>query len=285
MLKQSRIQALFLCVVYATATSTLLSEEPLPELSARVQDTTGTLSSEEILELDRILSSYEKERGAQIAVLIIPTTGEEALEQYSIRVAEKWKIGRENIDDGVILIVAKDDHRVRIEVGYGLEGVLTDFYTKRIITEILVPFFKKDDYYGGIRSGVEAILKVISREELPPPEESEATEGPSGSFGTLLIVFIISGAILSFILGKLIGLPLNSIVAFIVSWIFLGAASSAFIIAVIALIFPFFSSLAKGGRGGGFSSGGSFGGGSFGGGGGFSGGGGGFGGGGASGSW
>src|SRR5207344_3150798 len=136
-------------------------------------DQTGTLSVGDIASLDRTLRDFEARKGSQIAVLIVPTTQPEAIEQYSIRVAEQWKLGRKGVDDGALLLVAKDDRALRIEVGYGLEGALPDAIAKRIVEDIIVPRFKSGDFYGGIDAGVEGMIKVVDGEPLPPPQQTQ----------------------------------------------------------------------------------------------------------------
>ena len=138
-------------------------------------DQTGTLSSDEIDSLEARVRDFEARKGSQIAVLIVPTTQPEEIEQYSIRVAEAWKIGRKKIDDGAILLVAKNDRKLRIEVGYGLEGALTDVTARRIIDEIITPRFRSGDFAGGISAGVDRIIGVIDGEPLPPPPRSQRT--------------------------------------------------------------------------------------------------------------
>ena len=141
----------------------------MPPLSGRVVDQTGTLSSGDIASLTQTLKDFETRKGSQIAVLIVPTTAPETIEQYSIRVAEAWKIGRKKIDDGAMLVVAKNDRKLRIEVGYGLEGALTDVTVKRIIDEVITPKFRSGDFAGGISAGVDRIIGVIDGEPLPAP--------------------------------------------------------------------------------------------------------------------
>src|ERR1700742_4315712 len=142
----------------------------VPPLSGRVVDQTGTLSSDTIASLTQTLKDLQARKGSQIAVLIVPTTAPETIEQYSIRVAEAWKIGRKKIDDGALLVVAKNDRHLRIEVGYGLEGALTDATTKRIIDEVITPKFKAGDFAGGIAAGVNRMIGVIDGEKLPAAE-------------------------------------------------------------------------------------------------------------------
>ena len=133
--------------------------------------------SDDIAALTQTLKDLETRKGSQVAVLIVPTTQPETIEQFSIRVAEAWKIGRKKIDDGALLVVAKDDHKLRIEVGYGLEGALTDVTARRIIDEIIVPRFQTGDFAGGISAGVDRIIRVIDGEPLPAPPPQIAERG------------------------------------------------------------------------------------------------------------
>lgn len=250
----------------------------VPSLSARVIDQTRTLTSNEVATLDQVLLALEKRKGSQLTVLIVPTTAPETIEQYGIRVADQWKIGRKKIDDGVILIIAKADRTLRFEVGYGLEGALTDATSKQIIDDIIVPKFKQQDFYGGIQAGVYAVIQVIDGEPLPlPPRSDVPTE--EDVFKYLPVVFIAAlmlGRILKSLLGKVPGaLVTGGFIAFM-AWIVLGALSMALIAGVIAFVVAL-SGIGLGGRFGGN--------GGRGGGGGFRGGGGGFGGGGSSGRW
>jgi len=275
----------------------------VPPLSGRVVDQTGTLSSGDIASLTQTLQSLEERKGSQVAVLIVPTTAPETIEQYSIRVAEAWKIGRKKIDDGALLVVAKNDRHLRIEVGYGLEGSLTDATTKRIIDEDITPKFKAGDFAGGITAGVNRMIRVIDGEQLPAPEPPH-WQSP-GSFSIdpfnpfLILPVLLFGGLMRRTLGRLIGSAATGGLITLVAWYLFGSLLAAVLAGVIASIFVMFSdsitSPAPGrrGRGGGWSGGGY--GGSYSGGGGssssssdsggFSGGGGSFGGGGASGSW
>jgi uncharacterized protein len=243
--------------------------------------------------LEKMLQTFEQRKGSQIAVLMVPTARPEAIEQYSMRVAEQWKIGRKNVDDGAILIIALKDRELRIEVGYGLEGALPDATANRIIDEIIVPRFKQGDFYGGITAGVDRMIRVIDGEPLPEPKRAPA--GGAGGLGQYLPIMFIAalvlGGILRGLLGRFFGsLATGGAIAF-VAWIFAGAALVAVIAGAIAFFFTLLGGMGRsgalGGRGwsGGLGGGGFRGGGGFGGGGGFSGGGGGFGGGGASGRW
>src|SRR6201746_666058 len=147
-----------------------IADVAVPPLSGRVVDETGTLSSSDIAELTQTLKDLETRKGSQVAVLMVPTTAPETVEQYAIRVAEAWKIGRKKVDDGALLVVAKNDRKLRIEVGYGLEGALNDITAKRIIDEVITPRFRGGDFAGGISAGVERMIGVINGEKLPAPE-------------------------------------------------------------------------------------------------------------------
>jgi uncharacterized protein len=285
---KATLVALVLCFAFGAA-----AEVAVPPLSGRVVDQTTTLGSDEIASLEATLKALEARKGSQIAVLIVPTTEPEPIEQYSIRVAEAWKIGRKKIDDGAILVVAKNDRKLRIEVGYGLEGALNDITVKRIIDEIITPKFRSGDFADGISAGVDQIIRVVDGESLPAPAPQRRSSGSFSHIDPLnpfliFAVFVIGGVARS-VLGRLIGsLAAGGVVAtlfwFIASSLFLSGIAG-----VVAFLFTMFSdSIASpGGRGrsGGFvGSGGSFSTGSSDSGG-FSGGGGSFGGGGASGSW
>ncbi|MBI4191782.1 MAG: YgcG family protein [Betaproteobacteria bacterium] len=270
------------CALFAA--SLAIADIAIPPLKSRITDLTSTLSGDQRAALERTLAAFEARKGSQIAVLMVPTTQPETVEQYAVRVEETWKLGRKGIDDGVLMVVAKDDRKLWIEVGYGLEGVLNDATAKRLIEEEIVPRFKQGDFYGGINAGVERIIKVVDGEPLPPPKGRRPQTGGT-DFETLLIfgfilVFVVGG-ILRAIFGRFIGAGIISAVAGFLAWTMAGTLLVAIIVAIIAFGFSLL-----GGTRGGWSSGGGFsGGGGFGGGGGFSGGGGGSGGGGAGGSW
>ncbi|TWA91040.1 TPM domain-containing protein [Bradyrhizobium stylosanthis] len=271
----------------------------VPQLTGRVVDQTGTLSSSDIAALTQKLRDFETRKGSQVAVLIVPTTQPETIEQYAIRVAEAWKIGRKKIDDGAILVVAKNDRHLRIEVGYGLEGALTDVTSRRIIDEIITPKFRTGDFGGGISDGVDRMIKVIDGEPLPVPSPT-VNFGNIDDLAPLFIVTLFAslgvGGFFRAMLGRLVGsLATGGIIA-VLSWIILGSAALAlalgavgFVIGFIADLFSAMGPATRSSRGGSWSSGSSGGGWSSGSSssdsGGFSGGGGSFGGGGASGSW
>lgn len=264
----------------------LRAEVAVPALTQRVTDLTGTLAPDTVSRLESTLAQLEQSKGSQIAVLLIPTTQPEDIAQYGIRVADQWKIGREKIDDGVILIVAKDDRKVRIEVGYGLEGVIPDAVARRIIEEDIVPRFKQGDFSGGVEAGVTRIMKLIEGEPLPPPRTTQPMQG--FNLDNLVLPFIIgiaAGAFLGAIFGKGLGGFLAGLGAGAWVWSTMGIALLAG--GMFFFIWLIVMSMGRGGGhwtsgGGGWSGGGRDWGG---GGGSWGGGGGGFGGGGASGSW
>lgn len=146
----------------------------IPPLGARVTDLTQTLDASQRAQLESQLAGLEQRKGAQIAVLLIPSTGEDSIEDYAVRAFEQWKLGRKGVDDGVLLVVAKNDRALRIEVGYGLEGTITDVQAGRIIREQIVPFFQKGDFAGGIQAGVDSLIALI---EPPATAPAEADQG------------------------------------------------------------------------------------------------------------
>ena len=268
----------------------------VPQLTGRVVDQTGTLSDGDIAQLTQKLADLQARKGSQIAVLIVPTTQGEPIEQFSLRVAEAWKIGRKKVDDGALLVVAKNDRRLRIEVGYGLEGVLTDVTTKRIIDEDITPKFKDGDFAGGISAGVGRMIGLVNGEKLPEPAPPQ-WDGPNFEdvFNPfwLFFAFVVS-SMLRGALGRLLGSVATGAFVAALAWFLVGSFGVALAVGVLAFIIAIFLDLVPlsggGGRGGntwstGGSRGGGWSGGSSSGSGGFRGGGGSFGGGGASGSW
>jgi uncharacterized protein len=260
----------------------------VPPLTARVTDLTGTLTREQQAGLERMLQEFDARKGAQLAVLLVSSTKPEEIEQYALRVAEQWKVGRKKVDDGAILVVAKDDRTLRIEVGYGLEGALNDATAARIIREVIVPRFREGDFYGGINAGLDRMIRVIDGEPLPEPARSPVS--PEGGFGQLLPVLFVAamvgGAILRSIFGRFLGAAVTGGAIGFLAWMLAGALAMALLAGVLAFFFTIAGGMGGRGRyyggGMGFPRGGGWGGGS---GGGFRGGGGSFGGGGASGRW
>ena len=273
----------------------------VPKLTAHVTDQTGTLSAAERDALDAKLAGFEKERGSQVAVLIVPTIGSEAVEEYAGRVTDAWKLGRKGVDDGVLFLVAKQERKIRIQTGRGVQGTLTDALSRRIASDIVAAKFRTGDFAGGLNDGADAIMKAIAGEQLAMPEpRTQAHTGKVdsgfGGYSNLLVFALllvpIAGMVLRGIFGRFIGATATAGVTAFAAWAILGSLVIVVIAALGAFVFTLLSGMG-GGRGmlpggffpGGGMSGGSWGGGGSSGGGGFSGGGGGFDGGGASGSW
>ncbi|MCA7880854.1 YgcG family protein [Burkholderia contaminans] len=220
----------------------------VPPLTARVTDETGTLTDEQKATLEQTLKAFEARRGTQIAVLIVPTTDPESIEQYSMRVVEQWKLGRKSVDDGALLIVAKNDRALRIEVGYGLEGVLTDATSNRIIDEVIVPRFKEGDFYGGISAGLDSIMRVANGESLPPPQKRHRTSDGAGRLlPVLFLLTVMAGGLLRAMLGRLPGAFVTGGVVGALAWVLSGALFVAVAAGLMGLVFTLFG----GGMGGG----------------------------------
>lgn len=170
---------------------------PVPPLQSRVTDMAGMLTENQRDNLENVLKEYEERTGSQIAILLVSKTEPEAIEQYSIRVADKWKLGRKGVDDGVILVVAKDNppafRRLRIEAGRGVQGSLTDAQSKRILQDVIAPHFRQNDFYGGLAAGVSAISSLLDKEKLPAVERNDvANQDEDGiAFDTTLILFLV----------------------------------------------------------------------------------------------
>lgn len=267
--------------------------QPVPALSAHVTDTVGLLPEGRRQALESQLVQLEKDKGAQLAVLIVSTTRPEPIESYSLRVAEAWRLGRKGVDDGVLFIVARDDRRMRVEVGYGLEGAVPDAIAKRIVAEVVAPRFKAGDFPGGIEAGVAALVARINGEALPAPAPSAAGAddqqmGLEEALVLGIIFTLVVGSVLKAIFGRLLGSTIAAGVVGVGAWTLTSVLLVGAVGAVLAFIFSLVAGSGGAGRiGGGPTIGGGFGGGfgGRGGGGGWSGGGGGFGGGGASGGW
>ncbi len=252
-----------------------VADVAVPPLTTRVTDQTGTLTSDQVSTLEQTLQTFESRKGTQIAVLIVPTTEPESIEQYSLRVVEQWKLGRKKVDDGALLIVAKNDRTLRIEVGYGLEGALNDAISNRIINEIIVPRFREGDFPGGITAGIDQMIRVADGEALPPPPSSKE-EAPPNIWRFAPVIFMLAvvfGSALRSMFGRLPGAALAGGVVAVIAW-FLAAGLAATIVAgAIAFLFTLTSGgmgsyvgtygigrrgggFGRGGRGGGFGGGG-----------------------------
>ncbi|MFN2425575.1 MAG: YgcG family protein [Candidatus Binatia bacterium] len=277
--------------VLALAATRVHAQVAVPALTTRVTDLTGTLTASQSATLEQKLAAFEARKGSQVAVLLVPTTRPEEIEQYAIRVVDQWKLGRKGVDDGALLIVATDDRKLRIEVGRGLEGVVPDISAKRIVADTITPHFRNGDFHGGIDAGVTQLLALIDGEPLPEPSRSWRDDAPGveGVLPMLLIVSIVAGGVLRQILGRFPGALATGGLVGVIGWVMAGVLAMGIAGSVLGFIVALMGGAgggrwASGRRGGlgGLGGLGGFGGGL---GGGFGGGGGGFSGGGASGRW
>lgn len=255
---------------------------PVPPLTGHVIDQTHTLTPAQQDQIEQALTAFEARQGSQLAVLLVPTTQPETIEQYALRVAEQWQLGRKKVDDGAILVVAKNDRTVRIEVGYGLEGALNDATSKRIIEEAITPRFRQQDFADGILTGVQRMMGVIDGEPLPAPVAGQAQD-PWNHISWIIAAGALLGFVLRAVLGKFPGAVMTAAIVGAVTWFLLGLLWLALIAGGITWLTTWIgiAGLLRARYGGGGGRGGRGGGP----GGGFRGGGGGFGGGGASGRW
>ena len=215
-----------------------------------VTDLSGTLSEQQQNALTQKLLAFESRKGSQIAVLIVPTTQPEAIEQYALRVSDAWKLGRKGVDDGALLLVAKDDRRLRIETRYGLEGPLPDAIAKRIIAEVIAPLFKHGDFFGGIDAGVDRILKVVDGEPLPAPQKQGYNEDEWLSALPLVILLaFVSGAIFRAMFGRFFGSLVAGSVTGLITWIVLTVLGAAAIAGLLAFLFNLFAGAVGGANG------------------------------------
>ncbi|CAM3619331.1 TPM domain-containing protein [Polaromonas hydrogenivorans] len=303
-------QALLLAVWLPLASVAAWAQgvQPVPPLTAHVMDSTGTLTAAQKAALEARLTAFEQSRGAQVVVLMVPTTQPEDIAAYAQRIGDSWKIGRKSIGDGLLLVVAKNDRAVRIETTKALEGAIPDLAASQIIETAITPRFKQGDFASGLDAGASQIMARITGENLPPPQQGQTHRGSGGGFDwTTLAVFLffavpIGGRVLSSVLGRKLGSVATGGAVGVLAWLFTSSLVIGGIAAVVGMVFALISGISglggmgRGGRSSGWGGpggfgGGGFGGGSFGGsrggdGGGFSSGGGGnFGGGGASGNW
>lgn len=245
-------RALLLAVVLCW--TTLASAQlPVPPLTARVVDQTGTLDAQQKAALEETLAAFEARKGSQLAVLVVATTAPEPIEQYALRVAEQWKVGRKKVDDGAILVIAKNDRALRIEVGYGLEGALNDATSKRIISEVIVPRLQQQDFAGGIAAGVDGIIRVIDGESLPEPQRRQGADdaGEIPQYVPVLVVLaLVFGGVLRAALGRLPGALATGGVVAAAAWWLAGGLAVALAAGVTALLFTLFGGMGLMGRGG-----------------------------------
>ena len=262
--------------VFCGGLSSALSnaQVPIPPLTGHIIDQTHTLTEAQQQQIEASLAGFELRKGSQVAVLLVATTQPETIEQYALRVAEQWQLGRKKVDDGAILVIAKNDRAVRIEVGYGLEGALNDATSKRIIEEVITPRFRQQDFAGGISEGVQRMVRVIDGEPLPAPS-MDTTTAPYMDITWIIVAGALLGFVLRAVLGRFPGAVMTAAIVGAVTWFLLGIFSMALMAGGITLLTTWIglagllrARYGRGGPGGGFKGGG-----------------GGFGGGGASGKW
>ena len=229
-----------LLLLVGAGCSSAAEQQVIPPLRARVTDLTGTLAAEQKGLLEAKLAAVERAKGAQIVLLVVPTVQPESVEQYALRVVEAWKPGRRGVDDGALLLVARDDRRMRIEVGYGLEGALNDAAAKRIISELIAPRFKQGDFYGGIDAGIDAMIKVVSGEALPAPsgQGSRPVDADADRFETVLLagfvlVFLVGG-VLRAIFGRLLAAGMVGVAASVIASLLISSLLVAVILGIVA---------------------------------------------------
>lgn len=226
---------------------------PVPELTARVIDQTGTLDAIQRKGLEDKLAAFEKEKGTQIVVLMVPTTKPEDDASYANRVANAWKIGRKEVGDGILVVVAKDDRRIRVEVAKTLEGAVPDLAAKQVIDEAITPKFRQGDFAGGLQAGIDQLMARVRGEALPAPRQpAERPQGGLGGFDWFdLAIFLffavpIAGGVLRGILGRKLGSLVTGggigLIAMLVT--------SSIVVAVIAGLVALFLSFLTGGGGG-----------------------------------
>ena len=248
-LKHTRLLGILLLAVTTFSLSLLLvlpvwaQDLAIPKLDNWVVDTTNTFNAAQKSALADRLETFEKTNGSQIFVLVVPTTGQEDIAQYTRRVYDQWQVGRKNIDDGVLLVVAKDDRRLRIEVGYGLEGAITDLQAGRIIREFISPDFKKNEYVAGVNRGVDKIMALVEGEDLPAPVTSNEIYADDESLVEILLIM----AFFSWVLP-----PLGAaLIAGVVTFVMFQSVSIAVVSAIGAIVISLIAvALRAGGKAG-----------------------------------
>ena len=254
-----------LCLAGVVGVAAAQQLAPIPPLDSPVVDTTGTLDAAQKQALQQQALALQQRKGSQLQVLIVPTTQPEDIAQYTTRVFDQWAIGRKGVDDGVLLVVAKDDRRVRIEPGYGLEGAIPDAIANRVIQEYLVPHFRQNDYAGGITAASAVLVSLIDGEQLPAPVASNRDGGDGdGVFFVAIMIGLFASLVMRVVLRKR-SRPLRGLLAGLLA----GAAGLVLLSMAdggIAAVVAFFLSFGNASSGG-FARGGGWGGGGFGGGG------------------
>ena len=223
----------------------------IPAFESPVVDVTGTLDAATLQQLDQQARALQQRKGSQLQVLVVPTTAPETIEAYAVRAFESFRLGRKGIDDGLLLVIAKDDRKVRIEVGYGLEGAIPDITAGRVIQEYLVPHFRQDDYAGGILAATSQLVKLVDGEPLPEPIASHPTGSDRG--GSWLVALFVAFIVAQVARGFFARLPagvralLGGGASGGVAWLL----SSALLVGGIGGLIGFFIGIASSGGGGG----------------------------------
>ncbi len=219
--------------------------QPVPRLDARVTDLTSTLTAEQKNTLENKLSALERQKGAQLAVLIVATVAPESIEQYALRVIESWKLGRRGVDNGALLLIAKQERKLRIEVGYGLEGALNDATAKRVISEVISPRFRAGDFAGGNDAGVDNLIKIIEGEQLPSPMSAVSPAESAVNDNLALLLFV--GLLLVFVFGRVLRAIFGRFLAACIVGVTAGTATafllSSLVVSAIVGIVAFLASL------------------------------------------
>jgi uncharacterized protein len=261
-----------LCALALVATSTVQAQVALPRLDTPVQDATNTLAAEQITRLTQKIRALEAANAVRVAIVVLPSTAPESIEQFAIRLAEARTLGRQGVDDGVLVILAKNDRAVRIEVGLGLQGVLPDVLANRITDQVMVPQFRKGDYFAGFDAGLDRIAALVKGESLPAPTPAKP-RGIGSSLPLLMMVVLVAGSFLRRTVGRLAGSASTAGVAGVLAWLISGAWFIAMGAALLAFLFTLFGGAGVngwnsggpgrfgGGFGGGLGGGGSWGGG------------------------
>ncbi|TXH26518.1 MAG: YgcG family protein [Elusimicrobia bacterium] len=222
----------------------------MPPLQARVTDQTATLSRDQVASLEKALAEFERVRGSQIAILLVATTRPESIEAYAIRVAESWRLGRKGVDDGLLILVAKNDRKLRIEVGRGLEGAVPDAVAKRIVADVITSRFKEGDFAGGLQAGVARLQAIVGGEALPSPASAAQAGGmpdldPWWIVGVVVVIAL--GAVLSRLFGRLGGASVASGTVATLVWLVSGSLFATLIGAFVVFLFVLALPVSSGG--------------------------------------
>lgn len=243
---------LLVAILFWSTIAAAQAPQPVPALTARAMDHSATLDAAQLSALEAKLAAFEAERGTQIVVLIVPTTAPEDIAAYAYRVAAEWKIGRREIGDGILLVVAKNDRRVRIEVARALEGAVPDLAAFRIIDGIITPAFRRGDFAGGLDAGVEALMARVRGEELPLPDAGRA--GETFTFEDLAVFLFVGvpvvGSLLTGILGRKLGAMATGAASGLLAQVLIGSIVLAVVAGVLAFIFVLALGTGSGGGGG-----------------------------------